>query len=80
VQDEEEDRYLIFGYLQFEVAPFLINSLWLASTTLSGRTEPLRYAPQKNQHPAPVVTPARQLTLHFSVNRFYPPAFLINWK
>jgi hypothetical protein len=71
VQDEGEDRYLIFGNLYLAVAPFLNNSNKINGSILSGRTEPLRYAPQKNKQPALVVTQTPQLTRHFSVNRFF---------
>jgi hypothetical protein len=41
VQDEGEDRYLIFGKLYFAVASFLNNSVLLAYPALSGIELPL---------------------------------------
>ena len=36
MQDEGEDRYLIFGNLLFVVAPLQCNSRWLANPTMTG--------------------------------------------
>lgn len=36
VQDEGENRHLVFGYLYLAVAPFLNYSLLLVDPTLSG--------------------------------------------
>jgi hypothetical protein len=44
VQDEGEDRYLIFGKIKLAVAPFLINSTEIAGSTLSGIVLICRFA------------------------------------
>jgi hypothetical protein len=76
-----EPRWLLF--LEQSIiydAPFLAIFHDLIKLTLTGRTEPLRYAPQNNQHPTPEVTQAPQLTQHSSLIVFALPVFLIKWN
>jgi len=71
---------LIFGNPKSAITPFPSDLSKEVRSNLTGRTEPLRYAPQNNQHPTPEVTQEPQLTQYSSLIVFALPVFLIKWN